>query len=413
MGQCPSLNLATKHVEVPQTPYIDKVAVMPVVMQRQAPRPSINQATKHVEVPQTSFIDKVAVMPVVMQRQAPRPSINQVTKYAEIPQLYVDKVVDTPVVMQRQVPQVQTAPINEVTKHAVVMQRQVPRIQTSWKIVAQFVGTFVNVPVIMVIMPLVARKVPQIQTAEDPESPAGAARDRTHVQIVDVPVLHVALQERTLERMHEQIVDVPVPQKMKEGVELVRCTSATLDRRKGDQACRDSTACGEATTDPSDSNCAKSGGCPVDQPGDQACRFPTDSTHRQGCRYACGDAANGPSDSDWVEDSGNPAGAVRQSYGGACDHADAPAPPDAAIVPAPVLQVTVPVPSHGAIVEVTKLDPAKCSAEDVDDILEAIKDIPLERISEGVAKKILALSMEPWQCEESRAVRERIAARYA
>ena len=47
--------------------------------------------------------------------------------------------------------------------------------------------------------------------AEDRESPADAARDRMHVQIMDVPVLHTALQERTLERMHEQIVDVPVP----------------------------------------------------------------------------------------------------------------------------------------------------------------------------------------------------------
>ena len=48
-------------------------------------------------------------------------------------------------------------------------------------------------------------------SAEDRESPAGAARERMHVRIVDVPVLHVALQERTLKRVHEQIVDVPVP----------------------------------------------------------------------------------------------------------------------------------------------------------------------------------------------------------
>ena len=31
--------------------------------------------------------------------------------------------------------------------------------------------------------------------------------------IVDVPVLHVALKERVSERMHAQIVDVPVPKK--------------------------------------------------------------------------------------------------------------------------------------------------------------------------------------------------------
>ena len=83
------------------------------------------------------------------------------------------------------------------------------------------------------------------------------------------------------------------------------------------------------------------------------------------------------------------------------------------IVSAPVLQITVPVPFQEEIVEVTKLDPEKCSARDVDEILETIKDIPLELIFEGVAKKILALPMEPWQCEESCAVREKIADRYA
>ena len=57
----------------------------------------------------------------------------------------------------------------------------------------------------------------------------------------------------------------------------------------------------------------------ADQPGDQVCRVPTDSVHRQGCcRYACGDAVKGPSNSDGVEDCGSPAGAVRrQSCGGA------------------------------------------------------------------------------------------------
>ena len=66
----------------------------------------------------------------------------------------------------------------------------------------------------------------------------------------------------------------------------------------------------------------------VDHPGDQACRVPTDTIHRQGCcRYACGDATTGPSDSDWVEDRGSPPGAVRrQSCGDACDHADVPVP---------------------------------------------------------------------------------------
>ena len=143
--------------------------------------------------------------------------------------------------------------------------------------------------------------------AEDRESPAGAAHERMHVQIANVPVPLAALNERISERMHDQIVDVPVPQKITENVE---------------PGSRDSAACGAATTGSSASNCGKDG-FPVDQTGDQACLFSTDSVHRQDCRYACGDAANGPSYSDFVEDCGSPAGAVRRdSCGGACDHAD-------------------------------------------------------------------------------------------
>ena len=64
------IHQATKHVDIPQTQYIDKVAVSPVAPQRQVPPATINQATKHVEILQ--YIDKVALLPVVMQRQAPR-----------------------------------------------------------------------------------------------------------------------------------------------------------------------------------------------------------------------------------------------------------------------------------------------------------------------------------------------------
>ena len=84
-----------------------------------------------------------------------------------------------------------------------------------------------------------------------------------------VPQIMEELQERISERMHEQVVDASVP-------------------------------------------------ITVHQPGDQACRVPADSIHRQGCcRSACGDATTVPN-SDGVEDSGRPADAVRwQSYGGA------------------------------------------------------------------------------------------------
>ena len=93
---------------------------MPVVTQRQAPRPAINQATKHVEILQTQYIDKVGNMPVVTQRQAPRPAINQATKHVEILQTqYVDKVGNMPVVMARHVPQFQT----------VLKTRRVPQVQ--------------------------------------------------------------------------------------------------------------------------------------------------------------------------------------------------------------------------------------------------------------------------------------------
>ena len=80
-------------------------------------------------------------------------------------------------------------PINEVTKHA--------RIHTSAKTVevppAQFAGTVVDVPVTMQITPLMTTGPPVSDCAEDRESPAGAARERVHEQIVDVPVPHVAL----------------------------------------------------------------------------------------------------------------------------------------------------------------------------------------------------------------------------
>ena len=39
----------------------------------------------------------------------------------------------------------------------------------------------------------------------------------------------------------------------------------------------------------------------VDQPGDQSCRDPAESIHRQGCRDACGYATTGPSDSEVVK----------------------------------------------------------------------------------------------------------------
>ena len=210
------------------------------------------------------------------------------------PAKFAGTVVDVPVIMQidqvtKRVEILQTKYIDRVAAMLVVTQEQAAQAQTSAKIVevppAKFAETAVDVP--SKITPLLVRQVTQLQDcAEDGESPAGAAHERTHVQIADVPVPHAALNERISERMHEQIVDVPVPQKIKENVK---------------PGSRDSAACGGATTGSSASNCGKDG-FPVDQTGGQACLFSTDSVHRQDCRYACGDAANGPSYSHFVED---------------------------------------------------------------------------------------------------------------
>ena len=61
------LNQATKHVEILQTQYIDEVAAVLIVIQRQV-RPSLNQVTKNAEILQTQYIDKVATVFMVIQR---------------------------------------------------------------------------------------------------------------------------------------------------------------------------------------------------------------------------------------------------------------------------------------------------------------------------------------------------------
>ena len=118
----------------------DEVAAMPIVIQRQV-RPSLNQVTKNAEILQTQYIDKVAMVFMVIQRQVLRPSLNHVTKHGETLQLqYIDKVAAMPVVTQRQVPRIQT-----VLKSVKVLP-------------AQFVGTKVMLPVIMLIMRQISRR---------------------------------------------------------------------------------------------------------------------------------------------------------------------------------------------------------------------------------------------------------------
>ena len=82
------------------TQYIDNVATVFMVIQRQVLRPSLIQVTKNAEFLQTQCIDKVVVeMPVVMQRKVPQ--IRTVLKTVEIPRAkFVGRVVEAPVIMQ-------------------------------------------------------------------------------------------------------------------------------------------------------------------------------------------------------------------------------------------------------------------------------------------------------------------------
>ena len=199
---------------------------------------------------------------------------------------YIDKVIAVPIMVQRLVPQLQTVPkTGEVPADAAHRQICAASDQPGDQACRDSADQVYQQGYRRACAH--AATGPSVSDCgEGGGSPAGAAH----------------------ERMHEQIVDVPVPQKINEGVE---------------PGSRDSAACGDATTFSSASNCGKDGGFHVDQPGDQ-----------QDCRSDCGDAANGPSYSDFVEDCESPAGVVRrQSCGGACVHADAP------FVSAPVPQI--------------------------------------------------------------------------
>ena len=73
----PSLNQATKHVEIPQTQYIDHVVDVPGVMLRQIPQ--LQTVAKTVEVPPVPFVGRIVDVPAILQ-------IKQVIKHVEIPQ---------------------------------------------------------------------------------------------------------------------------------------------------------------------------------------------------------------------------------------------------------------------------------------------------------------------------------------
>ena len=77
---------------------VEKSEIIEGTVQRKKPiiQEKINQVTKHVEIPELEFTDKVVDNPVVAQRQI---SMETVQKSMEIPQLQItDKVIDVPVV---------------------------------------------------------------------------------------------------------------------------------------------------------------------------------------------------------------------------------------------------------------------------------------------------------------------------
>ena len=77
---------------------VEKSEIIEGTVQRKKPifQEKINQVTKHVEIPELEFTDKVVDNPVVAQRQI---SMETVQKSMEIPQLQItDKVIDVTVV---------------------------------------------------------------------------------------------------------------------------------------------------------------------------------------------------------------------------------------------------------------------------------------------------------------------------
>ena len=216
-----SLNQVTKYAEPLQ--YIDKVAKVPIVIQRQVAGTSLNQATKHVEISQTQHTDKVAAVLTMTQRQVPA------TKHAEISKTqYINKVAAVLIVMQRHVP---------ATKHV-----ETPQVQ--------FIDEFAAVLVV------IQRKGPQSQTVlKTVEGPACAVH-RQSAHACD-QAEEIISQKRIPERVG-QLDDVPVPQILNEIVELVKAAkNAPQERISG--------KIGEQIDDT----------VPVDQLGDQVRRDPT------------------------------------------------------------------------------------------------------------------------------------------
>ena len=134
-------------------------------------------------------------------------------------------------ISERIVVQTEDVPGPQNFEEVAEVEKAVPEEGISERTVVQTVGVPVPQNSDEIVEVVRAVKTVPVRTSE-----------HMHEQIVDVSALHPALKERISECVHEQIVDVPVLQKMKDRVELVS---------------RDSAACGDDTTDPSDSRCAE------------------------------------------------------------------------------------------------------------------------------------------------------------
>ena len=183
------INQVTKHIEIPESQFSDKVDDMPVVVQRQA---SMVQkiVQKTMEIPQLQCVDKVVDDSVVQV-----PQIHVVEKTVEGTQLQiVEKTVKTPETQKPvNVPHVQH--IDKVVGVPVVLQRQAPTIQTEQKTT--------EVPQIQCLELLVDVPVVTQQTAEIPQVPF---IDR----ICQVPVVMQETVKPPRIQFIDRVVDVPV-----------------------------------------------------------------------------------------------------------------------------------------------------------------------------------------------------------
>ena len=158
--QAQLINQVTTHAAISQTQYCYKVIAVPIVIQRQVPQlqtvpetaavlviqrqvPRTETCLKTVKVLSVPSIGRFANVPVIMQITTwPEAMFNKATKHVETPQIYFcDQGVGVPLAIQRQVPWIQTV------------------LKTAKFPTAQSVGTLVDVPMIMMIMPLVHKVI--------------------------------------------------------------------------------------------------------------------------------------------------------------------------------------------------------------------------------------------------------------